>query len=306
MRRYSKKYEYLVPQVAEYCKDINNRKKSLKLIGKRFGISADEVSSIIKVNKISFDGCKSHIIKLSELDKNDIHQKYLNGLNTVEIAAEYKVVPSRIYKILEAKNVKFRDNNFHTIKFKIDNDEKFDLKELLKYHNIKYKDYLKIDEIFKKYNIVYKITFKNEALLFKFVCPLCKMPSLKTPFSIKKEIFMCNECVTKNKSKFIAGKRISKNNTSGYIGVTIRKSNSGDIIGYKALISYKNKNLLNIVFKDETLSDKTLMEAAVHREKYIIENELPHTRNLSNEELISNMEMLGQYGDIGIIKKKLG
>ena len=306
MRHYSKKYEHLVPQVKEYCKDINNHKKSLKLIGEHFGISADEVSSIIKVNNIPFDGCKKYMIKLSELDKNDIHQKYLNGLNTVEIAAEYKVVSSRIYKILEAKNVKFRDNNFHTIKFKIDNDEKFDLKELLKYHNIKYKDYLKIDEIFKKYNIAYKITFKNEALLFKFVCPLCKMPSLKAPFSIKKEIFMCNECVTKNKSDFIAGKRISKNNTSGYIGLTIRKSNSGDIIGYKALIRYKDKNLLNIVFKDETLSDKTLIEAAVHREKFIITNGLPHTRNLSNDELISNMEMLGQYGDIGLIKTKLG
>ena len=180
------------------------------------------------------------------------------------------------------------------------------MKELLKYHNIKYKDYLKIDEIFKKNNIKYKIVFKSESLLFEFICPLCKMPSLKAPFSIKKEIFMCNDCVTKHKSIFIAGKRLGRNNTSGYIGVTIRKSNSGDNIGYKSLIRYKNKNLLNIVFKDETLSDKTLIEAAVYREKYIIENGLPHTRNLSNEELISNMEMLGQYGDIDLIKKKLG
>ena len=306
MRHYSKKYEHLVPQIREYCKDNNNQIKPLRLIGEHFGISADEASSIIRLNNIPYIGGKSRIINLSESDKNDIHKKYLNGLNTVEIAAEYKVHSSRIYKILDAKNVTFRNNNFHTIKFKIDNDENFDLKELLKYHNIKYKDYLKIDEIFKKNNIKYKIVFKSESLLFEFICPLCKMPSLKAPFSIKKEIFMCNDCVTKHKSIFIAGKRLGRNNTSGYIGVTIRKSNSGDIIGYKALISYKNKNLLNIVFKDETLSDKTLIEAAVYREKYIIENGLPHTRNLSNEELISNMEMLGQYRDIDLIKKKLG
>lgn len=35
-------------------------------------------------------------------------------------------------------------------------------------------------------------------------------------------------------------------------------------------------------------------------------NGLPHTRNLSDEDLISNMEMLGQYGDISLIKTKLG
>lgn len=306
MRHYSKKYEYLVPQIREYCKDKNNQIKPLRLIGGHFGISADEASSIIKLNNIPYIGGKSNVIKLSESDKNDIQQKYLNGLNTVQIAAEYKVHSSRIYKILNEKNVKFRNNNFHTIKFKIENNETYDLKELLKYHNIKYKDYLKIDEIFKKNNINYKIVFKNESLFFEFVCPVCKMTSLKSAFSVKKEIFMCNDCVTKNKSIFIAGKRLGKNNTSGYIGITIRKYNDGGIIGYKSLISYKGKNLLNVVFKDETLSDKTLIEAAVCREKYIIENGLPHTRNFSDEELISNMEMLGQYGEIDLIKKKLG
>ena len=77
MRHYSKKYEHLVPQIREYCKDNNNQIKPLRLIGEHFGISADEASSIIRLNNIPYIGGKSRIINLSESDKNDIHKKYL-------------------------------------------------------------------------------------------------------------------------------------------------------------------------------------------------------------------------------------
>ena len=48
------------------------------------------------------------------------------------------------------------------------------------------------------------------------------------------------------------------------------------------------------------------MEAVVYRDKYIIENNLPHARNLDNNELISNIEMLGQYEEVQKIKLLLG
>lgn len=67
-----------------------------------------------------------------------------------------------------------------------------------------------------------------------------------------------------------ANRRMPKNNTSGYIGVS-RKDGS-----YTASVCYKGVRIFFNGFE-------TAEEAAKVRDRYIIENKLPHTLNFKNE-----------------------
>ena len=167
-------------------------------------------------------------------------------------------------------------------------------------------------ELLDKNNIKYEIVLeKNKALNFLVNCSECEkiikirvgeLERLKEDAKIK-----CYGCFAKNHSSIkAASKPLNElRNSSGYIGVSI-KTRKGKSYGCSLTLEHKRVKLVEKYFSDKTLSDKTLIEAAVYREKFIITNGLPHTRNFSDGELISNMEMLGQYGDIDLIKKKLG
>ena len=118
---------------------------------------------------------------------------------------------------------------------------------------------------------------------------------------------VCRNCYNNSEaSSFASKKSLTKRNNTGYVGIQFYvSSSSGENIGYASDVAFKNKRLVRKYFPDNTLSKKTLMEAVVYREIYLIKNKLPHTRNLSNEELLSNLQMLGQHSEYEEIKNIL-
>lgn len=241
---------------------------------------------IIKPKSIELD---TETIKQIILDYNE------SKLTLVAIAAKYNIGYNDIYKYVDPKpDRRVRGN---TIKTNLQ-------------HNIGIENtyFGQMKLLLEKNNVEFEIIHKNSKALFKVKCCGCGKQivlgverfrsRLKSDAKIK-----CYKCwVVKDFAPNAPKRKLNpKNNTSGFIGVSIKSRP----VGFRVTIQYKNKVLLCKTYKDETLSDKTLMEAVVEREKFIIRNGLPHTRNLSDEELFSNMEKLGQYSDLGLIKEDL-
>ena len=104
----------------------------------------------------------------------------------------------------------------------------------------------------------------------------------------------------------MCSRRKSKANTSGYIGVhLINKSwKKDEPWGVLALLVHNKMNIFRNKYKDETQNKKTIIQAAVDRDIFIIEKQLPHTRNFTDIELVGEMEYLAHH-QLNIIKRRL-
>lgn len=273
--------------LSDWCKLLGfNNRMSFSNFLKRY-----KINYILKLDQ--FDKPDIETIEKIKIDYND------TKLTIIEIASKYNIPRNRIYKYVDTKPEK--RIRCGTIKTKLINN--------LGVENTRFG---KMKELLEKNNVKFEIVQKKFRFYFKVECCDCSKQLIigyerYRELSGKDIKFRCYKCFGKNHLAPMAPKRPlnQKRNTSGYIGVFI-KNTRNKVFGYLLRIDLKNKIIFYKSYKDETLSDKTLMEAVVDREKFIITNGLPHTRNLSNEELISNMEMLGQYGDIDLIKNKLG
>lgn len=256
-----------------------NDPTSLRAFLKRYNLKY-----IVKPKSIEPD---AETIRQIKLDYDE------SKLTLEAIATKHNIRYNDIYKYVDSKqNRRVRGN---TIKSNLQ-------------HNIGIENtaFGQMKLLLEKNNVEFEIIHKNSKALFKVKCCECGKQiilgverfssRLKSDAKIK-----CYNCWVTNHFAPNAPKRKlnPKNNTSGYIGVSIKSRP----VGFRITIQYKNKVLLCKTYKDEFLSDKTMMEAVVEREKFIIRNDLPHTRNLSDDELFSNMEMLGQYLDLDLIKK---
>lgn len=237
--------------------------------------------------------------KTIELDAETIRQIKLDykesKLTLVAIAAKHNIGYNDIYKYIDSKQGRRIRGN--TIKSNLQ-------------HNIGIEStqFGQMKLLLEKNNVKFEIIHNGLKSLFKVNCCECGKTivigverfrsRLKSDAKIK-----CYKCwVTNHYAPNAPMRKLNpKINTSGYVGISVKSRT----VGFRATIQYKNKVLLCKTYKDETLSDKTLMEAVVEREKFIIRNGLPHTRNLTDVELFSNMEMLGQYSDLGLIKEDL-
>lgn len=307
--KYELKYDKFIPQITEYCE--KNIPMRFKDVSELIGINIKIISNIIRANKIPHTLFRKDIVRINKRTKNVIIKKYLEGKSTIQLGKEYGVRGSRIGRILHDNNIVLREKVSKTIKYNIEHGKDYDLKEITKQTNLKYNDLNLANSILKENKIDYKIVVNGSYIKFEFKCPECGGISTKLPSSIKINVFICNTCMEKHRSDIQAGRKKIRVNTSGYIGVCIGKNRKKEPNRYQVKLTYHNKfqnihiNLFKI-FNDSTLSNKTLMEAVVYRDKYIIENNLPHARNLDNNELISNMEMLGQYEEVPKIKLLLG
>ncbi len=228
-------------------------------------------------------------------------------LSINEICEKYDIVSQSFYKLIGKKDGKMKSDKkrirFDSAKKKIENGLDFS-------NSI----YGRARDILKNKNIEFEILNNGSYPLFSLNCSSCDKKLKRKSESILSNVmletenkFFCKKCYDIYLSNQYAAARpiCEKKNTTGYIGVSIY-SKKGKSLGYLSQIIYKKTFRNSRYFYDPLLNEKTLLDAVVHRDKIIIRNDLPHTRNLSNEELISNMERLGQYRDIDLIKKKLG
>ena len=249
-----------------------------------------------------------HRENLNIKDTEEMLQRYNIGETAITLCKEYRVGIDKLKDIIVSAGLKWRASKDYNILSKMKNNLVGDSQ---------YLNAFKLAEELGLRPFINEEEYKKDGSKIFYLCPRCDKPIYNGIDKIKNKVkknrtHICVKCFHELKEREVTGaqsrKRVS--NTSGYIGISIFKDvidSIGTTIpsGFKFQIKNRSKNFTKR-FKDKTLSDKTLMEAVVYREKYIIENGLPHTRNLSNEDLISNMEMLGQYGDIDLIKKKLG
>lgn len=250
-----------------------------------------KINYVLKLNQ--FDEPDTETIEQIKVDYND------TKLTIIEIASKYNIPRNKIYKYVDTKPEKrIRCGTIKT--------------NLMNNLGVENTGFGKMKELLEKNNIKFEIVQKKFRFYFKVECCDCNKPLIigyeRHRELLGKDIkFRCYKCFGKNRLAPMAPERPlnQKRNTSGYIGVSIKNARN-KVFGYSLRIDLKNKIIFHKRYKDETLSDKTLMEAVLDREKYIIENNLPHARNLDNNELISNMEMLGQYEEVKKIKLLLG
>lgn len=123
----------------------------------------------------------------------------------------------------------------------------------------------------------------------------------------RKDKYLCDKC---SKSFDIRCPRASmqkkrKDNTTGYIGVTVKKDHRDNSIwGYQAVINSKGNKVFDNRYKDYDLYEKTLIQAVVDRDVFIINHSLPHRRNLADKELLSEMQFLA-HEEVNNIKTLL-
>ena len=134
----------------------------------------------------------------------------------------------------------------------------------------------------------------NEAKSKVFVnCICCGTEKVLTRAAIKREYidkqknYICNKCkTTRSNSK----KSLSIRNKTGYIGVQFKKYSK--YFGVFGNVSKRGKILLsNFIHVDLNSNlDRALLDCAIKREIFIIENNHNLGRNFTNEELVKLME----------------
>lgn len=140
-------------------------------------------------------------------------------------------------------------------------------------------------------------------------CADCGSTNKVKPHDVPKDRdYLCIECFQKSteKLKSMASRGISKANTSGFIGVYVIKKawKPSEVWGVWSLLSSNRCLIFRNTYKDPELYEKTFIQAAVDRDIFIIENNLAHTRNFTDNQLLGNMEHLAHI-QLDIISKIL-
>ena len=126
---------------------------------------------------------------------------------------------------------------------------------------------------------------------FTCLCPSCKKEINVRYGTVMRNItnkikWICKECSVDNSdliSDRTAAKKMSTLNTSGFIGLSLNKR----LERYVSQLKYKG---LIIIVGDKYEPNKDgLLQGAIDRDLYIIEHNLPHTRNFTDEELIQKI-----------------
>lgn len=148
-----------------------------------------------------------------------------------------------------------------------------------------------------KHEEEYKRKKEEQRIFIETKCLNCGK-DIKIEKYKKKYTEFCTDCFQKTRIKNIKmqSKKKQKSNTSGFIGVYIhlKEWNRNEVWGVTSKISDSRKNIFYKRYKDDMATKKTLIEAAIDRELFIIENNLPHTRNFTDEELKSHLQYLGR------------
>jgi len=124
----------------------------------------------------------------------------------------------------------------------------------------------------------------------------------------KKKTDLCEKCYMKSilKCTDMAKRAKTKANTSGYIGVyAVKKTwNKDEYWGVLSLIDHNKITIMRNKYKDSEMHEKTFIQAAVDRDIFILQNNLPHERNFTDNELEAKMFFLG-YEELSKIKEKI-
>ena len=208
--------------------------------------------------------------RLTILEKEKIKELYVKNIKIKEIANKYNINECTVGEIIN-KNKLNKTNPLNMI---------------------------------KRYNIKKYIRENNETYFIKECC-ICKKDKkiLSSSITVKnKNNWSCIDCYlnTDKINNEVANSKKRITNTTGFIGVCIKQL-KGKVLGYYCCIRFKNHNVMGHLYKDETLNNKTLIQAVLDRDIFIIEHKLPHRRNFTDLELFANMEYLA-YEQIEYIK----
>jgi len=129
-------------------------------------------------------------------------------------------------------------------------------------------------------------------------CSICGDEYTVCVSSVKDIKNLCIKCATKSKGKM-------KTNTSGYIGVhyknpVIRKNRGTEQGEWRGVIVQNGLTIFKVRYKDSYAgsSEYKKKKCAIDRELHIIENDLPYTRNFTDDKLnklCKELNMINQF-----------
>jgi len=257
---------------------------------KKCEICGTSFESYRNVKKFCSEECVSKKKKIASKEYNA--KKYKNGpRNTKYFNKEFRDIVANALK---------NNETYESISKRLNVSGSFIASIATEYGLIKFgKDHEKTLSKFDIVKITSKISKSNRIeYIYHINCTECYKENEVVISHLKRletrdDDYICTSCEQsfKNKTKRMSSLKKRSTNTTGYIGVHVKQS-LGKIYGYEATLVYKGKNLMRNKYKDPDLNKKTLIQAAVDRDLFIIDRGIPHTRNFSNKELIGKMEYL--------------
>lgn len=269
---------HISDEVKAKVREMYLAKRKIKDIIIESGINKDKIGKLL--NELFPDRGISEELKKKYITINNL---YIKGMKVSDIMRNINVSKTGVYDALHRFQTNLREIQ--------------DLSETIK----------RIEKLKPTVEVCSEKSKDIDAIItvVKTKCEHCKkdlkiqVSRFRTRYLESKNPIFCKKCKDMLfASDYLSKKPKMKSNTSGYIGVSIHCNRKHKPLGFRLRVDYKRKILIQKYFFDDTLSDKTLLEAAIYREKYIIDNNIPHTRNFTDSELISNMEMLGQHDEI--------
>ena len=304
------KYSYQKISSSEFFPEFMDLIKNDKLIclktwSKKLGFANPiSLKKFLTRYKIEFK-LNNLLNRLGENKLMELKRDYLAGIISVEeVSVKYNMSTGSLYRLVgkEEDVDTLKRTRFDTIQKRINGNK-----------DVSDTQYGMVVEYLNKNSIPFKIKYTKNKYVFSVMCESCGNIIERQPkdFINKKKVqknerIICKSCYQKDFACTDASKKplcIKKNNT-GYIGVSYY-TKRGKYNGYTSQLKFEKNFLFRKYFYDPGLNIKTLIEAAVYREVYIIKNNLPHTRNFEDTELFSNMQMLGQTSELEEIKNIL-
>lgn len=246
---------------------------------KKFGLNKSTFNYMLRKYGLNYNTASIYL-DFPEEKIQELRKDYTESIiSIVDISKKYNIGIGSIYKLVGPKNGDQRVR-YNTIKNNILNDKIDDT------------HFSKAKKMLISRNIPFEINLKQVNSTFMVNCFSCKTTIEIRPADIvnqrfnSKEHIYCKQCYQQEQMSSVACKKPlnPKINKSGFIGIR-QCDRSGKVYGYNACIKFEKKYLFLKNYKDPLLTEKTLMEAVVDRERFIIDNNLSHTRNLTDIEL---------------------
>ncbi len=231
---------------------------------------------------------------LSIKDKDQLVKDYINGISANDLVVKYHTHINNVRQYIIEAGVGYRGKGWYSFAAKIE-----------KNIPIENTGYAKAFNLAKFLGLQPELGIsKSKKPLLTIKCTKCDSPIKLAPYRFMKTITNADKCVCRDcyikefRETYHIKKKRGKNNTSGFLGISVYSKylvNRGYIPrGYVARFRMDNEYVVDKKFLDPTLSTKTLYEAAIFREQYLIDNNLNYARNFTDEEFISALEFVGQ------------
>jgi len=287
----------------------NNSVKVIEYVDSKHGNSCWNVEclhcgaikymSLPTIKKSESCGCKrnNHLKNLSKTQRKNLTNKRTENYNKRMIGKVYGDL------IVVGRDESPKDRVYWLVRCKCGSEKSMTITRLKTGESCGCDRGSKIDhsgEVYASIKILSFSKMKQGDSFWNIKCLLCGNKKIMRLENIKKaescgclktlknreRIGSMHKVLVERGCQISANNKKKRSNTSGYIGVGIYYNKRKNIDECKVQLLYQGRRLLNHKYEGNT---QGLLKGAIDRDLFIIENELPHRRNFTDEELLENI-----------------